>query len=420
MLAAGIYEDGASARARALAGAVAASTDGALDALASNPAGLADIRGPKLEVGGNYGWAHGTFSNRANDRTILNEHGATPGLGLAYPVGPITFGLGVIQDSGLRADWRFRDAPGGLDGATSYGFRAQKSEIAVVRIALGASYQITPTFSAGATLGVLYNRNRLDSPYTIQTQSQLAGAKTLLDLETEGWGVNAEFGLLWKPLANLQLGLSYTLQSRIKTTGRAFADARRQLENLGVTGVNTTGTFDAEVTNTFPQILSAGAAWQVTPRLNLLAQVDWINWASSFDTLEVRLRNVDNPLYRQLMAGKSNLDDDVRLDWRNQWVARFGLEYRVTETWTLRAGYRYGQNPVPAETLTPTNAATNEHLLTAGIGYHTGPLRIDLAYQWGLPQHEHVEHSRLVGGEYAESDLTVGSHQLSLTVGYEF
>ena len=43
------------------------------------------------------------------------------------------------------------------------------------------------SFSIGAGVGLLYNRSRLDAPYIIQTQPQLAGAKTLLDMEREDY-----------------------------------------------------------------------------------------------------------------------------------------------------------------------------------------------------------------------------------------
>lgn len=419
-VASGISADGASARSRALGGVEVAGGQSAVDALAGNPAGLMNIRGPVLELGAAFGTVHGEFSNRANDGVEMNNDGLVPHGALAYPVGPLTLGVGVITDAALCADWRFRDAPGGLDGGTSYGFRTHKSEIGLLRFALGASYEVTPQLALGASVGLLYNRNRLEAPYIIQTQPQLAGAKTLLDLETEGWGWGAQFGVLWKPLANLQLGLSYTLPSRVRSEGRAFADAQQQLKALGVEDVDTTATFDAEVTNSFPQSFSAGLAWQVTPRLALVAQADWINWSDAFDTLDVRLRHVDNELYRTLMAGKSNLDDDIPLRWRDQWVLRCGAEYAFDEHWTVRAGYRYARNPVPADTLTPTTAAISEHVVSAGVGGKWGRASVDLAWQWQLPQSESVSRSALLSGEYNASSVEVSVHWLTLTTAYEF
>jgi long-chain fatty acid transport protein len=418
--ASGFYADGASARAKALGGASAASATGPLDAFAANPAALSRVEKLTLELGGSAAWVHGEFSNAANDHVEMNDQGFIPHGAIASAHGPVTFGLAFIPDATLRADWRYRDAPGGLGGLTSYGTRTHKSEISVLRFAFGASYEVTPTLSVGASAGLLYNRNRLEAPYIIQTQPQLAGAKVLLDLETEGWGWNAQFGVLWEPLSNLQLSLSYTLQSRIRSEGRAYAEARRQLADLGVTGVDSTATFDAEVTNTFPHIITAGLAWQPVKKLGLFAQLDWINWADSFDTLDVRLRNVDNDLYRTLLAGKGNLDDDVPLDWRDQWVFRLGAEYALTERWNVRAGYRYARNPVPGATMTPLTAAVTEHLVSLGVGYQAERWSIDLAWQWQIPAEESAGRSRLLTGEYAGSEVEISAHWLAITTRFIF
>jgi long-chain fatty acid transport protein len=418
--ASGIFQDGASARSKALGGIGAAGMDGATDALAGNPAALSHLRSPTFQLGLDAGWVDGEFRDRFGRSSDFQEHAILPHGALSYPAGPFTFGLGVTTEAALRADWRYEDLPGGLGGSTSHGVRTHKSELALIRFALGGSYAVSPEFSFGASVGLLYNRNRLEAPYTIQTQPQITGAKTLLDLETEGWGWNAQFGALWRPLPTLELGLSYTLRTRIRSEGRAFIDARRQLTDLGFLDVDTDSTFDAEATNKFPQILSAALAWQATPRLSFLAQVDWINWSDAFDTLDVRLRHADSQFYPTLVDGKSNLDDDIPLDWRDQWVFRAGAEYALGDQWKLRAGYRYAENPVPSETLTPLNAAVNEHMLSVGIGYSTGRTSVDLAWQWHIPNEEHIARSRLLNGEYTGSAVQASIHWITLTTTIEF
>ncbi len=419
IFASGIYQDGASARAKALGGSSTAGAPGALDALATNPAALTESPKPSLEIGADAGWVRGDFSSRAGD-TAMSDFGLKPHGALAWPLGPVTLGAGFIPDAALRSESSYRDVPGGLDGHTTYGTRIHRSEIQVLRFALGAGYAITPQLSAGASLGLLYNRNQLEAPYIIQTQPSLRAAKVLLDLDTEGWGANAQCGLLWKPIASFQLGLSYTLRTRIVSDGRATADAGRQLANLGVKGVDATAEFDAEVTNKFPQIVSLGASWKATDQLAFVSQVDWVNWADAFDTLDVRLRDVDNELYRTLLAGKSNLDDDVPLDWDDQWVFRFGTEYALNEQWTVRVGYRYTRNPVPDSTLTPLTAVIGEHLVSAGLGYRVERFSVDLGWQWELPASERVDRSALLTREYSASETEVRVHWLSLTTRVEF
>jgi long-chain fatty acid transport protein len=419
MLGSGIFTDGQSARAMALGGASTADARGPLDALAANPAALSVIRAPTLDLGLQAAWAHGEFSNSANDHNTMNSSGVLGNGAFAMGLGPVTIGLGFIPDSVLRSDWRYRDAPGGADGGTTYGFRANDSEIELLRYALGASWQITPKLSFGGSVGLLYNRNRLNSPYILQSDPVLRSAKVLLDMQTEGWGWNGQFGLLWKPLDTLQLGLSYTLQSRIHSSGRAYVNANVQLDRLGLGAADPDANFDAEVTNTFPQIVSAGVAWRAVPKLNVIGQVDWVNWAGSFDTLEVRLTHPDNADFRALLLGQQ-VHDDVPLNWRDQFVFRFGLEYEINPHWTARIGYRYGRDPVPAETLTPLNAAIPEHVLGVGVGYRAGRFSTDLAYQWQFAHRQSVGASQLLSGEYSNSSTEVSEQWLALTTTIEF
>lgn len=416
--AAGIYRDGQTARTMALGGSSIASEGSPIDSLATNPAALGG-KGASLQVGLAAGFAHESFTNRANDDAQMNESGFVPSAAFSMPLGRFTVGLGIIPDATLRSDWRYRDTPGGLDGITTLGTRTHLSEIILLRTAFGIGWKISDQISIGGSAGFLFNRNHLEAPYTIQSQATLAGAKTRLDLETEGTGWNGQFGIVWKPISTLQLAASYTLASRIKTSGRAFSDARVQLKNLGLGALDGQATFDAEVTNEFPQIVSLGLAWQATPRLLLTGQADWINWADAFDTLEVRLRHTTNPSYRLLLGG-SNLDDDIALNWRDQWVGRIGAEFAVTSEWTLRAGYSYANNPVPSSTLTPLTAAIMEHTVGAGIGWRSGQYGVDLAYQIQIPNQEHVGRSELRSGEYSNSSVSAGVQWIGLTTTISF
>ncbi|MDB6154479.1 MAG: putative fatty acid transporter rane protein [Chthoniobacteraceae bacterium] len=416
--ASGIFLDSSSARSMALGGNNTAIASGPLDALAANPSALSEISHLELDLGGTAAFAHGEFSNRANHSSTMNSFGAFPQGAVGASYGPFSFGLGLITDAAMRANWRFRDAPGGLGGATSYGVRQYESEIRLLRIAFGASYRITDKLSAGATIGLLYNENTLIAPYTFQTEPVLRSAKTLLDLQTDGYGWNAQFGLTWKPVEKVRLGLSYTTESKVVSEGRAYADTSVQLKNVGLGAARSHTAFDAEVTNKFPQIISGGISWQIAPKLAATGQLDWINWENSFDTLDVRLRHSNNRDLNGLISA-NHIDEDIPLNWRDQFVGRLGLEYLATDHWTMRAGYSYGRNPVPAETLNPLTAVIMEHSVSAGAGYRWKNARVDLAWQWNLPASENVGTSKLAP-EYNNSSTRITAHWFGLTTSFFF
>ncbi len=120
-LADGVLRDGAGARAMSLGGASVGSPDLPLEALFSNPAGLGFADASLLQIGGVGGFARGNFPyNAANNNSPLHQGvGAIPEAAFVQPLEslPLAFGLAVIPESLASVDWRFTDAPGGLDGS---------------------------------------------------------------------------------------------------------------------------------------------------------------------------------------------------------------------------------------------------------------------------------------------------------------
>lgn len=370
VIAGGIYRDGAGARALSLGGASVGKPDAALEALQSNPAGLSAIKHTQLQLGLGAALANGKFSNSANpDADLKNGFGVWPEAAIAFPLGatPVTLGLGFVPDAALGGEWNYVDAPGGINN-TTYGFQEHRSEITALRTTLAASVEITETLSFGAGVGLVYNRNQLHAPYIFQTYPALQGFKTLLDLKTDGFGANGTFGLLYRPSEKISIGLSYQTSTHINSDGDANGNAGVQLANMGLGGAQPDFHYNAEVDNVFPQMISAGLSWQITDRLRGLCQVDWINWADSFDELVIRLKNGSNNDINGVL-GTADIYDVVPLRWEDQFVYRVGVEFQATDAIALRAGYTYGKSPVPDSTLTPLTAAVMEHKLGGGVGW---------------------------------------------------
>lgn len=419
----GIFRNGVGARSMALGGASVGLTDGPLEALAGNPAQMALAPATSVQLGAVAGWGEGDFANAADSAGRLREKlGVMPELGLSLPVNDrLTVGLAAVPDAAATVDWNFTDAPGGLDGVTSYGRQLHRSEILVHRTAVGFSYAISDRIAIGSSVGMLYNRNVLRAPYIFQSHPALRGFKTALDLETSGLGVNGTVGLLMRPNDTLTLSLSYQTESRLDSDGSATGNAGAQLTSLGggFAGVRPDFRYDATVENVFPQQVSAGISWQARPWLRAVVQVDWIDWSGAFSELPIHLTNGNNADLNGFL-GSNAIDDTVPLNWRDRVVVRTGLEFAVSEAVTLRAGYAFGDNPVPAATLTPMTAAIARHTLSAGAEWRRGRFSLAGAYQHDLPSTVVVGTSGLAGGEYSGTRTQVGLHWVALTAGYQF
>ena len=417
----GIYRNGTGAQSMSMGGTDTAWADNPLGAMGDNPAGLGFLTAPEFDLGGVVGITTGSFSKGTSNGNLDSSPSGLPEAALGIPLrdSPVTLGLSFIPDSIMLADWSFVDPPGGLGGTVSYGQQMHNSEIVVLRSALGAGVRLNPKLSLGASIGLIYNQNTLVTPYNFQNLSPSSdaiydGAKTLLNLHTSGYGWNATAGLLYRPTTNLQFGISYKSPTTIYSTGDASGDAYAQ---FGAPPGSVQFHYDADVRNVFPQEVSLGTSWKFHPQWRAAVQLDWINWANAFRTLPVGLHGGTGPAASVLGP---DIQDNVPLNWSDEWVYRVGLEYYVTENLSLRVGYSYGNRPVPSSTLTPMTAAIMEHTVTAGAGYRWGRWQFDLAYQYDLPVTRNVGTSSLLAGEYSNSSTTVSVHTIALTTRVSF
>lgn len=412
----GLLRDGSSARAIALGGINSATFNGPLDALTGNPAGLG-LLPSMLQADAGIAIIDAEFTNDSNPRGARAARGPflIPGLAASYRRDRLSFGAGISPVALTVADWDFVDAPGGI-GNVSYGTQRHRLEFTAIRGAIGAAFELNPRLLAGASIGIVYNENILQAPYVFQSQPTLQGAKTLLDLKTDGFGWNASFGLLAKPVTDLTLGMHYTTKTIINSTGRVRGDAGLQLAAIGLPDQGEF-RYDAKVKTQLPQVASLGLDWQARHDLSVHGQVDWIGWSSSNRQLPVVLSNGNNAVINALV-GSNNLDDIYPLDWRDRFVFRTGLEYSLTDRTALRAGYTYGASPIPTATLSPLLATIQEHSIGFGIGHRHNRYQIDLGYQWALPKRRRIENSQLLSGEFNNSRLDLSVHWLSLSIGY--
>ncbi len=415
----GVNRNGSGARSMGLSGAVVARPGDPLGAMSANPAGLTGESKIALSIGAVGIYADAEFTNAVNGTVSLAEPwGVFPELALAVPLddSTVTLGFSVIPEVARLSEWRYTDAPGGLDGNTSYGTRKHSAELVSIRAAAGFGVKLSDRWSIGGSLGMSHQDISLNAPFIFQSFAPLRGIKTPLDLDTSdrsAW--NGDLGLLFRATDRLTFGLNYRTETEISSTGSASGNADLQLANLGLGAARPDFHYDARVETALPRSVALGAHWQASDRLHLSAQLDWVNWSSSFDTLTVHLSNGNNADLNGL-AGGDSLTDRIPLDWDDTFVYRVGVEYSPADRWWLRAGYAYGCNPIPNVNLTPLNAAITEHTLSAGVGYAGENYRADFSYQYDLPHTERTGQSGILDGEYSNSATKLSAHWFGVTV----
>lgn len=418
-LAQDFYWSTVSPRSLSMGGVYVPSRGSIADALATNPAGLTSMGNPTAEIVVSSIFARGSFSNAVNNRSPMTQSpGVVPIAAIAAPLGRSRFHLaaGVVPELSAVSEWRYADAPG-VAGA-SYGSPRQKSSITAVRIAGALGVRVSDRIDIGASVGRVYNSNRLDAPYIFQRHPALQGLKTLLDLKTAGFGWNFSIGVLAHVNRKFQLGLAAKSATVIQSTGSANGNLDRQFAALGL-NLQPDFRYDAQVRNELPRSLVSHFAYQATPRLLLASQMTWVNWKRSFVTLPVALSNGSN-LGINTLLGSSSLNDAVPLQWKDRYSQHAGFEWALLENVKFRGGYSHAGNPVPASTLSPLTAAILRQQLTAGLGWHRHRVSSDLAYSYGFTASASNGRSALLSGEYANSVVRAGIQALTLGTSFTF
>ena len=413
------YWNSASTRSLALGGAYVPTSSDALGALTTNPAGLTYLSSPTLDLSMSAEFARGSFSNSVNNNApMTTSPGVIPYGAFGMPIGKsrFTVGLGFAPDLASVSDWRYIDAPG--TGGATYGMQENKSAILAGRAMVGLSYAFSHKFSVGLTAGADYNANTLQAPYIFQSQPQLAGYKTLLDLHTYGTGWNMSVGAMIEPTKHLEFGVAWKSHTVIVTNGLASGNAYAQF-GLPAGSAATAFAYNASVKNILPQSVNGSVAWHVNPRWTLAFQTDWVNWSNAFVNLPVTLTNGNNTTINGAV-GSTTLIDGVPLNWKDQYSFHGGVERNLWENASVRLGYAYGNNPVPSGTLTPLTAAIMTNQLSGGFAYHMGRSRFDVAYTFDPTSQAQVGQSNLLAGEYNNSTVRVGLQSLSLGYSYQF
>ena len=420
-LPAGFYNNGAGARSTALGGVYTASGDSALEAMAINPAGLTTLTGRTVDLSFEGLFVRGSFQNSANaDGKLQHTAGLVPFGAFGTPIGKSRFSIGFAETPELMtaAKWRYVDTPGGA-GKVSYGLLDHQSAILAMRSSAGLGIYINSKLSIGVTFGAVYNSNTLQTAYVFQNHPALAGLKTSLDLKTSGVGYDGSVGVLAHPTKRLRLGVAYKTRTTIASTGNASGNIGVQLAAIGLGGARPDFHYDARVDNVLPQTVNFNLIWDADRRTKILFQEDFVNWKRAFVDLPVTLTNGNNGDINGVL-GTNAISDSIPLKWRNQFVARIGVERAIAENASVRAGYAHANSPVPGSTLSPLTAVIMGNTLSTGFGFKHGRARFDAAYSLDLTAHRNVGQSALKAGEYSNSRIGVGTQSVSLMTSIWF
>jgi long-chain fatty acid transport protein len=326
-----------------------------------NPAGMSQLDGTQVSAGFSVIMPSGTFES--NGTTAFGQAGQSTDFEDQTFFVPNAFvthkfndkwslGIGGVANFGLATEW-----DEGWEGRFITG--GTKAELTTFSANPTVSFRPTEKFAIGAGLVGQY----LD--ITLENKRFLGMGVPEADVSLTGdnweWGFN--LGLLFFITDELKLGASY--RSRIKHEIDGITKIKG-LSRVGLPDVEMDSSADLEL----PDIGYLGLAWSRGP-LTLEADAQWTGW-SSYDELAV--------VFDQPILGNPGTTSPK--DWKDVWAYRFGAEYRLTDTFSLRGGIVYDESPIPDETLDVLVPSGDRWLYAIGLGYDKGNFGIDFGYNY--------------------------------------
>lgn len=243
--------------------------------------------------------------------------------------------------------------------------------ILVHNLAPSLSVRLHDTLSLGASFNI----------YLSDTSINLTGYPYEgypIDIDTQGNGtaLGTTVGVLFKEpwWKRLSFGLTYKSGYTTRSEGRTDFDIQSPLARslLSALGLELPATqFPSAIEVRVPQMLIAGIAAHLTPRLLVAFDYQYSMWAES-EHIKLDFGDAVPPAVES--TGLLGNEIRIRTGYRNASQFKLGGEVKLTPDLPLRAGLMYQEGAKRSFSNSPVGIDSNSLLITYGSGY---------AFHWG-------------------------------------
>lgn len=131
---------------------------------------------------------------------------------------------------------------------------------------------------------------------------------------------------------------------------------------------------------------------------------EWLNWSKAFNVMNINLSGGTNPNINRMLGTSGTIFMPFPLQWKDAVLIKAGAEYAISKILTLRCGYAYGSNPVPASTVFPVfPAVVKHHLSLGGTVSLSSVLKLNAAYEHAFRNDETAFSESMVGAQFNNS-----------------
>lgn len=387
-----------------VAGADLATTNNSI-AVNINPARLTQIQDSQFDAYLNpYYSMRTSHSDGFGNSEHRNDMPAGATFAASYAQRPTSFpklvlGTGLFVQGGSGFEYE--------DLQTAFGTRDEINvNLGIIKVAVGAGWQVADRVSLGATLGLHIAAFRQQLfPNTSDANAGFFGAR--LD---DGWDFapNVKLGIQYQPTPTWTLAAAYSSRTDLDIHGGSLTV---NYEALGLGRVKyQNASFDGL---SLAQDFGVSAAWQANPRLRLALELNWLDWSQAMRATRVRADSPDSP---GLPAALQTVDLSTPLEWKDQYAIAIGAEWQYDDKTVLRAGFDRATKTVPRRNLSPILNLNQNEEITAAISRKLTPqTELGMAVQYQFLQQVTYDNPNLPLGPQAREDYELLSVLLSVS-----
>ncbi len=266
----------------------------------------------------------------------------------------LSFGIGVYTPYGSTVsyedDWAGSHLVNNIDLQAIY-----IQPTVSVKVNEYLSFGGGPIYVTG---GVNFNRN------LNRTLTDLDGNRSEVTIDAQGvsaWGYTAS--AMFSPTKNFRIGATY--RSEIILDAEDGEADFQNIPNSPLTPFADT-TFDASLP--LPAEMTVGLSYEFCEKWLFAFDYNRAFW-DVYESLDIDFANPNVP------------DSENLRNYKNASTYRFGLQYKATDMFTLRAGYYFDESPVQDGYFAPETPRNDSDGYTAGLSFNVGKkLAIDASF----------------------------------------
>jgi len=323
----GYFSHGYSIESKAMAGAGVALPQGSLDA-AINPALMVFI-GNRIDLGLSLFNPNREYTINGAPSGMPGTLGLTPGtvksgtewflipsLGINRKLDDnSSLGISIFGNGGMNTDY---------SANTYYDFSVSSTGVDLMQLFISPTYarKLTPKHAIGISPILAFQSFE---QIGLQSLGNMGFSSDPAHIANNGhensYGYGARIGYYGELSPYLSIGASYQTKiwmSRLKKYAGLFAEQ---------------GDFD------IPSNWTIGVAVKPTAALTFLFDVQQIYYND--------VNSVGNPMLPNLMLSLLGNDNGSGFGWKDMTVYKFGVQWQSSKDWTWRAGYSFGEQPIP-------------------------------------------------------------------------